>query len=107
MEAEPLPERRDRRGVGAGGPYLTLTREDAVESGTQLHAAGLPQAGREFLLLPRAWVAARSFDWATRFTRLLRTTCGRRDRWGLYYLAFAHLILRHGAEAMEAMAGNP
>ena len=32
----------------------------------------LPEAKREFVLLPRRWVVERSFAWATRCRRLVR-----------------------------------
>jgi len=32
----------------------------------------LPEAKRGFVLLPRRWVAERTFAWATRFRRLVR-----------------------------------
>ena len=50
------------------------------------------------MLLPRGWVAERSFAWATRFRRLVRDyerlpgTDG-----GLHFVAFVCLMLKHAA----------
>jgi transposase len=46
--------------------------QEAKEHGIQLEVVKLPQAKRGFVLLPRRWVAERSFAWTTRFRRLVR-----------------------------------
>ena len=67
----------------------------AAAQGLQLEVVKLAEAKRGFVLLPRRWVVERSFAWATRFRRLakdyerLPTTVE-----GLYFLAFACLMLR-------------
>lgn len=48
------------------------TAADAAERGIELHVVRLPQARRGFVLLPRRWVAERSFAWAARFRRLTK-----------------------------------
>ncbi len=44
----------------------------AREHGIELAVVKLPEAKRGFVLLPRRWVAERTFAWATRFRRLVR-----------------------------------
>jgi transposase len=44
----------------------------ARERGIELEVVKLPEAKRGFVLLPRRWVAKRTFAWATRFRRLVR-----------------------------------
>jgi len=46
--------------------------EAAREQGIELEVVRLPEAKRGFVLLPRRWVAERTFAWATRFRRLVR-----------------------------------
>ena len=46
--------------------------EEARQHGIQLEVVKLPQAKRGFVLLPRRWVAERSFAWTARFRRLVR-----------------------------------
>ena len=68
--------------------------EDAAARGIRLEVVKLPAARRGFVLLPRRWVAERSFAWAGRFRRLARdyerlhTTLE-----GFHYVAFALLAL--------------
>ena len=69
--------------------------EAAAAQGMQLEVVKLAEAKRGFVLLPRRWVVERSFAWATRFRRLARDY----ERLpstveGLYFLAFACLMLR-------------
>ena len=67
----------------------------AAAHGIRLHVVKLPEAKRGFVLLPRRWVAERSFAWMARFRRLARdderleTTLA-----GWPYLAFAMLLLQ-------------
>jgi transposase len=44
----------------------------AREQGIELVVVKLPQAKRGFVLLPKRWVAERTFAWTTRFRRLVR-----------------------------------
>lgn len=44
----------------------------AREHGIELEVVRLPEAKQGFVLLPRRWVAERTFAWATRFRRLGR-----------------------------------
>jgi transposase len=66
----------------------------AAEHGIQLAVVKLPEAKRGFVLLPRRWVAERSFAWEARFRRLARdyerlpTVLA-----GLHFIAFACLLL--------------
>jgi transposase len=67
----------------------------AAAHGIRLAVVRLPAAKRGFVLLPRRWVAERSFAWMARFRRLARdderleTTLA-----GWPYLAFAMLLLQ-------------
>jgi Transposase and inactivated derivatives len=45
---------------------------EAAAHGIRLEVVKTPEAKRGFVLLPRRWVAERSFAWATRFRRLVR-----------------------------------
>jgi transposase len=68
---------------------------DANGRGIQLSVVKLPQAKRGSVLLPRRWVAERSFGWLARFRRLARdyerlATTLR----GLHFIAFACVRLR-------------
>jgi transposase len=68
--------------------------EAAAAHGIQLEVVRLPEAKRGFVLLPRRWVAERSFAWEARFRRLARdyerlpTVLA-----GLHFIAFACLLL--------------
>ena len=70
----------------------------AQEQGITLHVVKLPEAKRGFVLLPRRWVAERSFAWMARFRRLakdyerLATTLA-----GLHFVAFVCLLLHKAA----------
>jgi transposase len=67
---------------------------DAAAVGIELRVVKLPEAKRGFVLLPRRWVAERSFAWEARFRRLARdyerlpTVLA-----GLHFIAFACLLL--------------
>jgi transposase len=67
----------------------------AAAHGIRLDVVKLPAAKRGFVLLPRRWVAERSFAWAGRFRRLardyerLQTTLE-----GFHFVAFALLALQ-------------
>ena len=64
----------------------------AQEQGVRLEVVSLPQAKKEFVLLPRRWVVERSFAWTARCRRLARdyerlsTTLA-----GLHFVCFAML----------------
>jgi transposase len=66
----------------------------AAEQGITLEVVKLPEAKRGFVLLPRRWVAERSFAWMARFRRLakdyerLATTLV-----GMHFVAFVCLLL--------------
>jgi transposase len=68
---------------------------DAAAHGIRLEVVKLPEAKRGFVLLPRRWVAERSFAWTGRFRRLARdyerldTTLA-----GFHLVAFALLALQ-------------
>jgi transposase len=74
----------------------TAARDAAAEQCIQLEDVKLAEAKRGFVLLPRRWVVERSFAWATRF-RLLAKDDERLPETveGLYFLAFATLMLKH------------
>jgi transposase len=58
-----------------------------------LEVVKLPDAKRDFVLLPRRWVAERSFAWATRFRRLARDYERLPETpAGLHFVAFAMLL---------------
>ena len=67
---------------------------EAAAQGIQLEVIKLPEAKKGFVLLPRRWVAERSFGWLARFRRLARDY----ERWpetlaGLHFVAFAIVML--------------
>jgi transposase len=58
----------------------------------------LPGAKRGFVLLPRRWVAERSFAWATRFRRLVKDYEGYASTLAdLHLVAFACPMLKQAA----------
>ena len=59
------------------------TEEEAKAYGIKLEAVKLPEAKKDFVLLPHRWVVERSFGWAARRSPLgkrLRTLAGK-DCW--------------------------
>ena len=68
---------------------------EAAARGIRLEVVKLPEAERGFVLLPRRWVAERSFAWTGRFRRLARDY-ERLDTTlqGFHVVAFALLALR-------------
>jgi transposase len=70
--------------------------EAAAAHGIRLEVVKLSEAKHGFVLLPRRWVVERDFAWAAQFRRLARdyerlsTTVV-----GLYFIAFACLMLQH------------
>lgn len=75
----------------------------AERHGIRLEVVKLPEAKREFVLLPRRWVVERSFAWISRFRRLakdyerLETTLI-----GLHFVAFVCLMLHRAAPLLTA-----
>jgi transposase len=69
--------------------------EEARAAGIELAVVKLHEAKHGFVLLPKRWVAERSFAWMSRFRRLardyerLQTTLE-----GMHYLAFVCLLLQ-------------
>ncbi len=76
--------------------------QEAAAHGIQLEVVKLPEAKRGFVLLPRRWVAERSFAWTARFRRLardyerLQTTLV-----GLHFVAFVFLMLHQAAPLLS------
>ncbi len=65
----------------------------AHEEGIRLEVVKLPDAKRGFVLLPRRWVAERSFAWSSRFRRLARDYERLPETLaGLHFVAFAMLM---------------
>ena len=69
--------------------------EAAAAEGIELHVVKLPEAKHGFVLLPRRWVAERSFAWKTRFRRLVRDYERLAETVvGLHLVAFSTLMLQ-------------
>ena len=76
-------------------------QQAAQAHGIHLEVVKLPDAKRDFVLLPRRWVVERSFGWMTRFRRLVRDFERLpKTLIGLDYLAFAMLMLRRCVQVM-------
>lgn len=74
---------------------------DAAAAGIRLEVVKLPEAKRGFVLLPKRWVAERSFAWMARFRRLARDYERLPDTVaGLHFLAFAILMLTRVVHVM-------
>ena len=77
--------------------------EVAAERGIELVVVSLPEAKRGFVLLPRRWVAERSFAWATRFRRLAKDYERLPETVvGLHFVAFACLMLHRAVPLLGA-----
>lgn len=80
--------------MGRTGYTGDTPAQAAQEQGITLVVVKLPEAKKGFVLLPRRWVAERSFVWMARFRRLakdyerLATNLA-----GLHYVAFACFLL--------------
>ena len=73
--------------------------EAAAAHGIKLEVVGLPEAKRGFVLLPRRWVAERSFAWMARCRRLARDDERLPETLaGLHLVAFAILLLRRAGD---------
>lgn len=71
----------------------------AREHGIELEVVRLPEAKRGFVLLPRRWLAERTFAWTTRFRRLVRDYERLpRTLADLHVVALACLMLRQAAD---------
>ena len=69
--------------------------EAAAEHGIELQVVKLPEAKQGLVLLPRRWVAERSFAWKTRFRRLVRDYERLPETVaGLHFVAFGCLMLQ-------------
>ncbi len=79
------------------------TGEDAAqEHGIALEVVKLPEAKRGFVLLPRRWVAERSFAWAARFRRLAKDYERLPETLiGLHFVAFVCLLLHRAAPLLQ------
>jgi transposase len=66
----------------------------AEEHGIRLEVVKLPEAKHGFVLLPRRWVAERSFAWMAKFRRLAKDYERLADTLkGLHFVAFVSLLL--------------
>jgi transposase len=88
--------------------YEGETATAAAEAeGIELVVVKLPEAKRGFVLLPKRWVAERSFAWKARWRRLARdyerlaTTL-----LGLHLVAFACIALAKAAPLLRLVFGN-
>ena len=79
--------------------------EAAQEEGIRLEVVKLPEAKRGFVLLPRRWVAERSFAWTARFRRLARDYERLPETLaGLHLVAFAILMAAPYVELARLLA---
>jgi transposase len=73
--------------------------EAAAAHGIRLEVVSLPEAKRGFVLLPRRWVAERSFAWMARCRRLARDYERLPETLaGLHLVAFVILMLRRAGD---------
>jgi len=71
-------------------------QQTAADHGIQLIVIKLPEAKKDFVLLPRRWVVERSFAWTGRFRRLARDYERLPETLaGFHFLAFAILMLKN------------
>lgn len=75
------------------------TGETAAQTeGMRLEVVKLPEAKKGFILLPRRWVAERSFAWTARFLRLVRDYERLAETLvGFHLVAFTILMLKQFA----------
>jgi transposase len=72
------------------------TAAQAAAHGIRLVVVKTPEAKRGFVLLPRRWVAERSFAWSARFRRLVRDYERLPETLaGLHLVAFACLMVKN------------
>ena len=75
---------------------------DAAAHGIRLEVVKLPEAKRGFVLLPRRWVAERSFAWAARFRRLAKDYERLPETLlGLHFVAFVCLLLHRAGPLLQ------
>jgi transposase len=76
--------------------------EAAGEHGIELHVVKHPEAKQGFVLLPRRWVAERSFAWKTRFRRLVRDYERLQATLeGMHLVAFSCLMLQQAVALLN------
>src|SRR5579885_2696923 len=74
----------------------------AQQHGIRLEVVRLPEAKRGFVLLPRRWVAERSFAWAARFRRLAKDYERLPETLiGLHFVAFVCLLLHRAGPLLQ------
>jgi transposase len=90
----PTGEQMDLANVDQG--YTGAAAEEAAQAqGIELHVVKLEVTKRGTVLLPRRWVAERSFAWKTCFRRLVKDYERVPDMLtGLHLVAFACLTLQ-------------
>lgn len=75
----------------------------AKAQGIELQVVKLPEAKRDFILLPRRWVVERSFGWAARFRRLAKGyEVYASALAGLHVVVFVCLMLARAADFMQS-----
>jgi transposase len=80
-----------------------VAAEAAAEHGLELHVVKLEEAKQGFVLLPRRWVAERSFAWKSRFRRLVRDYERLPETVkGLHFVAFSCLMLQQTVSLLAA-----
>ena len=79
----------------ADGSYTGPNAAQAAsDQGVSLQVVKLPESVRGFVLLPKRWIAERSFAWKTRFRRLVRDYERLPETvTGLHFAVFAILML--------------
>ena len=76
--------------------------EAAADHGIELHVVKLEEAKHGFVLLPRRWVAERSFAWKTRFRRLVRDYERLQATVeGMHLVAFSTLMLQQAVALLS------
>jgi transposase len=76
-------------------PAADAAKRGIDKRGIELSVVKLPEAKRGFVLLPRRWVAERSFAWLARFRRLARDYERLPQTLaGLHFVVFACLMVR-------------
>ena len=79
----------------------------AREHGIELEVVKLAEAKRGFVLLPRRWVAERTFAWATRFRRLVRDYERLPETLAdLHIIALACIMLRQAVNYIALHTGR-
>jgi transposase len=77
-------------------------KHDPAEQGIEPCVVKLPTAKKGFVLLPKRWVAERSFAWASRFRSLARDYRSLPQTLaGLYFIAFVCPLLARLPDALQ------